>query len=296
MIWIIPAVVLVGLSAVLYWGAGVILHPPSMSAMEIFPESFGLGYEKIVFETSDGLVLKGWFVPAADGKKDRTLLMCHGWSDNKGELLKMTAYLHAAGFNLFYFDFRSHGESQGEFTTLGHYELQDLKAAMDCLRTRKPWCLENLGVFGFSMGAAVAAMGAGDYPEIRAVVLESPFTEFHRVCAQWTKNHLHIPYFPMVMGAIFVLRLRAGLAVGSKSPVKSIFRISPKPLLMIGGSADTLMPESGVRRLHAAAGEPKQLWIISGAAHGKCHEAAGLAYERRVIGFFEKHLLPAARA
>ncbi|MDE1976307.1 MAG: alpha/beta fold hydrolase [Elusimicrobia bacterium] len=296
MIWILLAVILLGLGAILYWGAGVILYPPSMSAMEVFPESFGLPYERIAFQTEDGLTLKGWFVPAPDANKDRTLLMCHGWSDNKGELLKMTAYLHQAGFNLFYFDFRSHGESQGEFTTLGHYELRDLRAAMNCLKEKKPWCLENLGVFGFSMGAAVAAMGAGDYPEIRAVILESPFTEFHRVCAQWTKNHLHIPYFPLVMGAIFVLRLRAGLAVGRQSPINSIARISPKPLLVIGGTADTLMPESGVRQLYAAAGEPKQLWIISGAAHGKCHETAGLAYERRVIGFFEKNLLPVPRA
>lgn len=269
----------------------MILHPSNMSPMETFPEHFGLAYEKAAFTTADGLTLKGWFIPALSGDESApTLLMCHGWSDNKGELLKMTFYLHHAGFHLFFFDFRSHGESGGTFTTLGHYELLDFAAAMRWLREQKPWCLKRLGVFGLSMGAAVCAMAAGDYPEIEAVVLESPFTEFRRVCGQWAKNHAGIPYFPLVALTVFMLRLRVGLAVGSKSPVNSIARISPKPILIISGSEDRLMPESEVRELYAAAGEPKKLWIFPGAAHGKCHEMAGQAYERTVIDFYKKNI------
>ena len=110
MIWLAAALVLaVAFYALCWWGAGIILHPPAMSPMWIFPEQFGLRYEKISFKTRDDLELKGWFIPSTTGDT-RTILMCHGWGDNKGELLKQTYFLNEnGGFNLMYFDFRSHG-------------------------------------------------------------------------------------------------------------------------------------------------------------------------------------------
>ena len=279
--------------ALCYWGAGLVLFPPNMSAMEIFPEHFGLRYEKVSFQTSDGITLKGWFLPSPNNPQDeRTLLMCHGWGDNKGELLKITHFLNdGAGFNLFYFDNRNHGESSGRTTTLGYYEIMDFAAAMSYLRASKPHCLKRLGVFGLSMGAAVAAMAMPDHPEIKAAVLESPFTEYTKVVRQWAWNHFHLPYFPLVMLTLYILRLRVGNTnVDSYHPIRFVGKIAPRPLLIIGGSRDTLMPEADVTALYSAAGEPKQLWIIPEARHAKCHETAGLEYETRVANFFKKHL------
>lgn len=276
-----------------YWGAGLILHPPAMSPMEIFPEQFGLRYEKVAFETRDGLTLRGWFLPSPSGPAEsRTLLMCHGWGDNKGDLLRFTHFLNqAAGFNLLYFDNRSHGESDGEITTVGYLELIDFEAAVRYLRENRPRCLERLGVFGLSMGAAVACMAMPEHPEIKAAVLESPFTEYRRVVRQWAWNNFRVPYLPLVWLTLRMLRWRVGEPrVDSCSPIHAVGRIAPRPLLIIGGARDLLMPEDDVRNLHAAAGEPQQIWIVPGAAHAKCHEAAGLEYETRVAGFFSKHL------
>ena len=126
------------MAAAAWWGSGVILHPPAMSPMWIFPEQFGLRYEKVSFKTEDGLRLRGWFLPSPTGDK-RTLIMCHGWGDNKGELLKQTFFLNeTGGFNLLYFDFRSHGESEGEITTVGGLETMDFDAAAAWLRAEKP--------------------------------------------------------------------------------------------------------------------------------------------------------------
>ncbi|OGR83195.1 MAG: hypothetical protein A3J74_00080 [Elusimicrobia bacterium RIFCSPHIGHO2_02_FULL_57_9] len=290
-IWAASALVTLGLLALCYWGAGIILYPPKMSRMEVFPEQFGVRYEKVSFKTRDGLTLKGWFMAAPDGG-GRTILMCHGWGDNKGDLLKITYFLnHASGFNLFYFDNRSHGESERDMTTMGYLELIDFEAAMNYLREHKPQCLKKLGVFGLSMGAAVACMAMPDYPQIKAAVLESPFTDYTRVVRQWSWNHYHLPYFPFVMLTLFMLRLRVGQPkVDGYSPIAFVPRISPRPLLVIGGAKDRLMLEKDVTALYAAAGDPKQLWIIPGAEHAKCHEAAGLEYETRVAGFFKKHL------
>jgi pimeloyl-ACP methyl ester carboxylesterase len=292
--WVPVAVVLSFAAAVLgfgWWGAGLILHPPKMSAMSVFPDQFGLSYEKVSFQTSDGLTLKGWFLPSPTGE-DRTLLMCHGWGDNKGKLLAETYFLNSVcGFNLFYFDNRSHGESSGSITTIGCLEVLDFHAAIDYLRLHKPQCLKRLGVFGLSMGAAVAAMAVPAHPEVKAVVLESPFTSYRQVVRRWAWNNLRVPYFPLTMIVLWLLRLRVGREdVDSYSPISFISRMAPRPVLVIGGDADPLMLPKDVRALFAAAREPKELWMIPGAAHGKCRELAGAEYDRRVREFFLKTL------
>ncbi|MCX5795593.1 MAG: alpha/beta hydrolase [Elusimicrobia bacterium] len=274
-----------------WWGAGLILHPPKMSPLAVFPEHFGLAYEKVSFSTSDGLTLKGWFLPSPTGD-ERTVLMCHGWGDNKGELLAGTRFLNSVGgFNLLYFDNRSHGESGGDITTIGCLEVLDFQAAMAYLRRQRPQCLKRLGVFGLSMGAAVAAMAAHEQPEVKAVVLESPFTDYRQVVRRWAWNNLRIPYFPLMMIVLWFLRLRVGREdVDSYSPIRFISRVAPRPVLFISGAEDRLMPPDDVGALYAAAREPKELWMIPGASHGKCRELAGPEYDRRLTEFFSKTL------
>lgn len=285
-------VLVAGMSAVCWWGAGIALNPPHMSAMGAFPEQYGLRYQKISFKTKDGLTLRGWFIPSPRKDEERTLLMCHGWSDNKGELLKFTSFLNSqSGFNLLYFDFRSHGESDGHLTTIGYLETIDFDAAIAWLKAEKPTLAKRLGVFGLSMGAAVAAMAVARHPEVKAAVLESPFTTYRGVVKRWAWNRFRVPFFPVMMLVLWFMRLRVGdSALDTASPLRFIHGISPRPILLIGGSQDRLMPPEDVRTLFEAAGEPKQLWIVPGATHAKCHQMGGLEYEARVTNFFNKYL------
>lgn len=280
-----------GTFALCWWGAGVILHPPAMSPMWVFPEQFGLRYEKVAFKTKDGLELKGWLLPSPNGDT-RTILMCHGWGDNKGELLKQTYFLNeTAGFNLLYFDFRSHGESEGEITTIGCLETIDFDAAVTWLRTERPALADKVGVFGLSMGAAVSVAAMPQHPDLRCIAVESPFSDYRGVIRRWGWNHFKVPHFPLIDMVLWVLKLRVNDPhVAAFNPVEAAAHIAPRPLFVIGGQNDDLMPEDDVRRVFDAAREPKQLWIVPGAFHAKCREAAGLEYETRLSGFFHRNL------
>lgn len=277
--------------AVCWWGSGLILYPPALSPMWIFPEQFGLRYEKMSFRSQDGIELKGWLVLSPTGDS-RTIVMCHGWGDNKGELLKMTYFLNeTAGFNLLYFDFRAHGESGGDGTTIGALERRDFDAAVRWLRDNRPDLAERAGVFGLSMGAAVTIASMPEHPWLRCAVVESPYSDYRGVVRRWAWNNLRVPPFPLVGIALRMLRWRVGdPTIDSFNPVESAGRVSPRPLLVIGGDHDDLMPEEDVRRVFAAAREPKQLWIIPGAYHARCRDAAGMEYDARVAGFFQRHL------
>ena len=293
MSWLIVSLAILSLAllGVCYWGAGVILRPPEKAPLAVFPERYGLRYEKVSYTTKDGLTLRGWFLPAPNGE-NRTILMCHGWGDNKGHLLERTHFLSGRGlFNLLYFDHRSHGESDGEITTIGYLELIDVEASLDYLREKRPQCLERLGLFGLSMGGAVGIIAAARAPEIKAAVIESSFTHYRTVVRQWAWNKFRIPYFPIVMLTLWILRRRVGAEeVDSQSPIEHVGRIAPRPLFFIAGGRDDLMPEREVRALHERAGPPKELWVIPEAGHAQCFAVAGHEYEERVIGFYRKYL------
>lgn len=276
-----------------YLGAGIIMHPPKMSRMDTFPEQFGLRYEKVSFQTPDGLTLRGWFMPSPKGPEEkRTLLMCHGWGDNKGELLKQTYFLNEqGGFNLFYFDFRSHGESGGEVTTIGPFETMDFDAAVAWLRKNKPDHADRIGVFGLSMGAAVTVVSMPQHPDLRCAVVESPYSSYRGVVRRWAWNHLRVPPVPLINVALLFLRWRLNdPKVDAFNPVESAGRIAPRPILFIAGEYDDLMPVGDVTRVYEAAEQPKQLWTVPAAWHAKCREAAGLEYDTRLIGFYDRNL------
>ena len=287
---LVLAALVAALLAVAYYGGGVLIHPPAMSPMTYFPEQHGMPYEKVSFRTSDGLTLAGWFVPSPSGL-EKTLLICHGWGDNKGEILAQTLFLNRAeNFNLLYIDFRGHGESEGHQVTLGKLELLDFAAAVEYLKQSRPRCAASLGVFGFSMGAAIAAMALAAHPEIKAAVIESPFAGFHEVGKRWAWMKYRVPYFPIIMLVMAMAKLRSGHPdIDSYSPAAFLPR-ARVPLLMIAGERDALMPPEDVLRLFAAAREPKEFWLVPGATHGKCREVSPTVYDARVATFLRTYL------
>jgi len=289
--WIAGAIILPAVVFGVCWRAAGYLISPPMSPMTHFPDHYELPYENISFSTRDGLKLKGWFLPSPGGDR-RTIVMCHGMSDNKGLLLKQTYFLNkTGGFNLVYFDFRSHGESEGEITTSGGLETIDFDAAMTWLRTAKPELMDAVGVFGLSMGATVTVVSMAKHPDLRCAAVESPFTDYRTVIARWFWNKARVPYFPLVALTIKIVRARVNASeIESFDPVASAALISPRPLLVIGGERDSLMPPEDVKLIFSAAREPKQLWMVPEASHTMCREAAGPEYDARLLEFFSRNL------
>ena len=67
-------------------------------------------------------------------------------------------------------------------------------------------------------------------------------------------------------------------------------KLSPRPLLMIHGGADTYIKPEMAEALFGLASEPKELWIVEDAKHNQAFHVANSAYKERVLGFFDKHL------
>ena len=88
-------------------------------------------------------------------------------------------------------------------------------------------------------------------------------------------------------------RWRYGYPFQAVRPLDAVAKIAPRPLLLIHGTADTVIPVVHSYRLYEAAGDPKELWIFEGAQHCGGYFADRPAYVQRVAEFFAKALVVA---
>src|SRR5438046_8662833 len=120
--------------------------------------------------TDDGLKLAAWLVPRPGAP---AVILLHGYPADKADMLPIAARL-ARRFTVLLLDQRYFGRSEGRLTTLGFRERQDLGRAVDFLAARG---FGRVGVFGFSLGGAVALLAAAEDPRIRAVAAYAPFAD-----------------------------------------------------------------------------------------------------------------------
>ena len=261
--------------------------PDDLPALEDYP-TLAAAVEEVAFPSADGTALVGWFIP---GDSDTTIVLLHGFGENRNQMLPHADFLHEAGYSTLLFDLRSRGESEGDSVTFGYHERGDLAGALAYLAQRPDADAESVGALGMSMGGATAIMAAADMPELKAVVSESAFRSVNSAVDSSFEYFINLPAFPFSPVTVFIMEQRLGIRAADVRPVEYVGRISPRAVFIIHGEDDvTIVPGDAVA-LHAAAGEPKEpLWLVEGAGHAEGIEQAPDEYERRVLSFFERHL------
>ncbi|ACC98863.1 Dipeptidyl aminopeptidase/acylaminoacyl-peptidase [Elusimicrobium minutum Pei191] len=254
----------------------------------IFPDQFKVPFENIRFKTADGVEIKGWFIPNEESSK--TIFLLHGWGQNRGDILKNTVYLRDLGFNLVYFDFRAMGESGGKVSSIGYLETKDLEAAIDYMKSTRSSVCKSIGLYGISMGATVAIYVAAKNKEIKCVLSEAAYYSFNRVAARWAWINKKIPYFPVMPLVLYFMRKRLGFDPQIYSPAYNIDGLAGRPVFIIHGRHDSLVPAVNATYLYKKAKEPKDLWIIPGAKHNQGAEVGGEEYKYKMAQFFTKNM------
>ena len=256
-------------------------HPPAVS-----PARFGLAYEDVHVNTEDGLRLAAWYLPAS-GRA--TLILVHGLGGNRGGLLPLAQDFAGRGYGLLLLDLRAHGESEGRTSTLGLHEVRDVAAAVRYLQQRPEVDGGSIGIYGSSLGAAVAIMAAAELPELRAVVADSGYSS-----VEWLARHQFGAFSRLPVGlAPLVVAIggwQASVDAARITPAHHIGRISPRPVMIVHGEQDGLFLAENARLLAEAAREPKEVWIAPGVGHAGASGADPDRYLERVAGFFDRTL------
>lgn len=286
MIWVIPFLIFF---LILLWGfvsSNLILKIPRDS-VDFNPKSFGYEFEPFKTLTEDGVVIEGWFIPAKK-KTGACVVAMHGWGASRSDILSNTAFL-AEHFNLVYFDFRNHGKSGGKKTSLTCLEIKDLESVIRFLKKEKKDVVQQIGLYGFSMGGSVAISAGAKIPEIRAVLAESPFASFNQTVKRFAKLFYGIPEW-IVPLTLFFARMRLGFNPEKCSPLYYVSELSPRALMIFQGGADERMPVTEGKMLYEKAKEPRELWIVPQAGHGDISEKVPEEYKEKLLKFFREWL------
>src|SRR5579859_3141067 len=126
----------------------------------------------LLFKTADGTLLRGdfWAQPCPAP----TIVLCHGYRTSRSHLRTVAALQHQLGYNVLFFDFRGHGDSDSVITSAGNAEVRDLEAAV-VVASRQPETLAGkIILYGFSMGASVALL-TPPHPDVVAIIADSPY-------------------------------------------------------------------------------------------------------------------------
>jgi hypothetical protein len=231
------------------------------------PAEFGVPAEDVFFETDDGVKLHAWWVPR---KKARgTVLYCHGNSGNITNRIDAFAQFGRLHMNVFAFDYRGYGRSEGEPSEDGLF--RDVRAAYDEVTGPLSQHPESVVLFGHSLGGAVA-IDAALHRDVAGVVIQSSFTQIRDMA------RTVMPWGPL--GLIARNEFRSIAKVG----------LIEVPKLFIHGADDPTVPLEMGRRLFEAAAEPKEWHEIARAGHNDVYRQGGLRYFWRLQRFFRKCL------
>lgn len=269
------------------YGAWKIVHRRRPDAITN-PALHGLEYEEVQFRAVDGLALNGWFIPSEGSQ--RAVVFCHGYGGSMDPDIQYAPAFHRQGYNVLMFDFRGHGRSEGRWITMGCLERLDLLAAVDYMVGRG---FPRLGVLGFSMGGAVAIMGAPHREAVRAVVADGSFASLVRTVETGARNK----GLPAPIGAAFawlslvIASALTGCRMWRVAPERWVSRISPRALFLIHGADDRYATVAEVQAMYQAAGEPKEVWIQPGVGHREVDVGRPDEYRARVLGFFDRYLV-----
>lgn len=246
------------------------------------PWELGMPWQDVSIPVADGS-LAAWLIPAA--RADAPLIIpLAGHGGNKGDLLGIARYLWQEGFTCLLFDYRGSGMSAGRGSTLGFRETEDTLAAIDWAARNVPD--RSVGLIGYSMGGAIAILAAARDERVRGVVSDCGFASQRNVIDHQVRRTLRVPSAPIVAAANRLMERRQGFRFDHVEPRAQVQRIAPRPLFVIHGGRDDVVPVSHARELYAAAGEPKRLWIIEDAPHVGGYFVDRPTYCRAVAGFF----------
>jgi fermentation-respiration switch protein FrsA (DUF1100 family) len=228
------------------------------------PSGLGLAHEDVWLTAEDGVRLHGWYLPVPGARW--VTLVSHGNAGNISHRLDRALLLQARlRSSVFLYDYRGYGASEGSPDEAGTY--RDARAAYRYLAEEKRVKVNELVLFGESLGSAVSLELALDHPAA-ALVLEAPFTSVRDMA----RATLLAPLAPFV-----------------RTRYESLDRV-PRlrmPLLVVQGDRDEIVPPIQGRRLFDSAPEPKRYYAIPGAGHNDTFYVGGEAYWRTIADFLE---------
>ncbi len=246
-----------------------------------------LNPKKMQFLTKDSLILKAYYIQTEQTQKKGTIILLHGISDCKESLLNIAIFFNKIGYNTLLPDMRAHGESEGKYCTFGYYEKFDIKVMIDSLI--KLDTIKNIGIWGNSLGGAIAIQAMGIDKRIKFGIIESTFDKLKNVILEYSADmFLGLKINWLVEIILEESNRIANFDYSSVLPVESSRNIT-QPILFFHGDKDDKIPiEFNRKNFNAVKSSIKKFIVIKGAGHFNLWNVGGVLVENEIKQFLEK--------
>lgn len=229
-------------------------------------------------------LVSGWVIHGTPGMG--VVLLLHGLRNDRRQMLDRARFLFRTGYSIMLIDLPAHGESSGECITFGYREAEGVEAAMRYLAETFPH--EKIAVIGVSLGAASLVLSKVS-PAPSAVVLESMYPTIEEAIARRLQKRLGSLGSLLTPLFLWQLPIRLGVTADRLRPITNLAALH-SPVLIMSGAEDLHPTVAETQRLFESANQPKELWIVEGAAHINLHAHNPAEYETRVFTFLHKYL------
>jgi uncharacterized protein len=261
--------------------------------------------QEVHFASFDGLTLRGCYFRAAAPRRG-VIVFGLEFGSNCWSCVPYCESLLSSGFDVLAFEPRNQGHSDHQpgyepMQWVTDFEVKDFEAALAYLKSRPDADSQGVGLFGISKGGGAGLLAAARDPYVRCFVTDGVFATYTTMVPymqKWVRIYNDRYWMQWLLPAWFYglvghsgLR-RISRERGCRFPhlERAIAKLSPRPLLMIHGGADTYIKPEMARTLYERAGSPKGFWLVDGAKHNQALQVAGTEYQGRVLDFFVKHL------
>jgi alpha-beta hydrolase superfamily lysophospholipase len=247
-------------------------------------------YEDVTVTNRHGLQLVGWYVPPRNGA---VIMVQHGGFEDRPTALPEAKLLYERGYGVLFTTIEAHDLSEGEVLGPSADAWQDIDAWCRFLLTREDLDRDRIGIFAKSYGGLLAIQCAARNQAVKAVAVDCAIASLKDLIEVTSTAFTGLPPFPFAPMVQFWVERAIGFRFEDVTAIDWIGRISPRPVLLMQGGRDELIPVNSGQRLYDAAGEPKELWFEAEVRHNEFAERMPQAFQERIAGFFDRCLLGA---
>lgn len=260
--------------------------------------------EEVRITTPDGFQLAGSYFRAKTPQRLGVIVFCTEYLGDRWAALAYAEGLREAGFDLFSFDFRNHGDSQSDpsyepLQWVSDLEVTDLQAVLGYLRSRPDADPAGVALFGISRGGGTALAVSREDRTVWALATDGAFPTHGTMLSyilRWAEIYVRSHHFWKCMPTfIFSFAAWAGRITTERQRGRSYPKLEraarhlgPRPWLLIHGEKDVYISPQIALGLFAHADEPKESWIVPQAKHNRCREIDPNTYRDRLVEFFTR--------